>query len=76
VLKALRRMLQTAPVDTHAVAVLVHEARRADHFEGDEESVRGRKALAEMFALQPDASAALLEEGRARRNSSAAFTRR
>ena len=44
-LKALRRVLQTAPADTHAVpaherrqlqlavAVLVHEARRADYAE-------------------------------------------
>jgi uncharacterized tellurite resistance protein B-like protein len=85
VLKALRRMLQTAPVDMHAVpaherrqlqlavAVLMHEARRADYFEGDEESVRGRKALAEMFALEPDESAALLEEGRARAQQLSSF---
>ena len=67
-------MLETAPADTHAVpaqerrhlhlavAVLVHEARRADYAEGDAESHRGRDALAEIFGLQPDESAALLEE--------------
>jgi uncharacterized tellurite resistance protein B-like protein len=78
VLKALRRMLEPAPADTHvvpaherrqlhlAVAVLLHEARRADYAEGDEESVRARSALAEVFGLTPDESAALLEEGRAK----------
>ena len=77
-LKALRRMLETAPADTHAVpahecrqlqlavAVLMHEARRADYTEGDEESRRAQDALAEIFGLPPDESAALLEEGRAR----------
>jgi uncharacterized tellurite resistance protein B-like protein len=78
VLKALRRMLEPAPADTHvvpaherrqlhlAVAVLLHEARRADYAEGDEESVRARSALAEVLGLTPDESAALLEEGRAK----------
>jgi uncharacterized tellurite resistance protein B-like protein len=78
VLKALRRMLEAAPADTHvvpaherrqlqlAVAVLLHEARRADYAEGDEESVRARSALAEIFGLTPEESAALLEEGRAK----------
>ena len=71
-------MLDTAPADTHAVpaherrqlhlavAVLLHEARRADYTEGDEESRRAQDALAEIFGLQPQESAALLEEGRAR----------
>jgi uncharacterized tellurite resistance protein B-like protein len=78
VLKALRRMLDAAPADTHvvpaherrqlqlAVAVLLHEARRADYAEGDEESIRGQQALADIFGLQPAESAALLEEGRAK----------
>jgi uncharacterized tellurite resistance protein B-like protein len=78
VLKVLRRMLDAAPADTHvvpaherrqlqiAVAVLLHEARRADYAEGDEESMRGQQALADIFALQPAESAALLEEGRAK----------
>lgn len=77
-LKALRRMLEAAPVDTHvvpaherrqlhlAVAVLLHEARRADYAEGDEETTRGQQALADIFGLQPAQSAALLEEGRAK----------
>ena len=85
VLKALRRMLQTAPADTHAVpaherrqlhlavAVLLHEARRADYTEGDEESNRARDALAEIFGLPPDESAALLEEGRARAQQLTSF---
>jgi hypothetical protein len=42
-------MLQTAP-----------EARRADYVEGDEESRRAQDALAEIFGLPPDESAALL----------------
>jgi uncharacterized tellurite resistance protein B-like protein len=53
-----RRQLQLA------VAVLLHEARRADYAEGDEESIRARSALAEIFGLAPEQSAALLEEGR------------
>jgi uncharacterized tellurite resistance protein B-like protein len=71
-------MLDAAPADTHAVpaherrqlqlavAVLLHEARRADYTEGDEESRRAQDALAEIFGLQPDESAALLEEARAK----------
>jgi uncharacterized tellurite resistance protein B-like protein len=55
-----RRQLQLA------VAVLLHEARRADYAEGDEESIRARSALAEIFGLAPEQSAALLEEGRAK----------
>jgi uncharacterized tellurite resistance protein B-like protein len=77
-LKAIKRIFDAAPVDTHAmpgherrqlqlaVAVLLHEARRADYAEGDEESVRAQRALAEIFGLEPRESAALLEEGRAR----------
>ena len=77
-LKAFRRMLDAAPADTHAVpaherrqlqlavAVLLHEARRADYAEGDEETLQARNALTEIFGLPPQESAALLEEGRAR----------
>ena len=77
-LKALRRMLESAPADTRAVpsperrqlqlavAVLLHEARRADYAEGDEESARAQGALAEIFGLQPEACAALLHEARTR----------
>ncbi len=71
-------MLEAAPADSHvvpgperrqqqlAVAVLLHEARRADYAEGAEESIRARSALAEIFGLTPEESAALLEEGRAK----------
>ena len=55
-----RRQLQVA------VAVLVHETRRADYAEGDDESVTAERALAEIFGLERHESAALLEEGRAR----------
>ena len=55
-----RRQLQLA------VAVLLHEARRADYAEGDEESIRARSAVTEIFGLTPQESAALLEEGRAK----------
>ena len=84
-LKALKRMLEAAPADTHAVpaherrqlqlavAVLLHEARRADYAEGDEESVRAQNALAEIFGLAPGESAALLEEGRARAQQLTSF---
>ena len=60
-LKAIRRLLDEAPLDPHAmpaherrhlqlaVAVLVHEARRADYAEGSEESAPAEEALAEMF---------------------------
>jgi uncharacterized tellurite resistance protein B-like protein len=47
-----------------AVAVLVHEARRADYEEGGEESTAGERALSELFGLDARASAALLAEGR------------
>jgi uncharacterized tellurite resistance protein B-like protein len=85
VLKAIRRLLDSAPMDTHAVpaherrqlqlavAVLLHEARRADYVEGDEESVRAQDALAELFGLQPDESALLLAEGRARAQQLTSF---
>jgi uncharacterized tellurite resistance protein B-like protein len=71
-------MLESAPADTHAlpaherrqlqlaVAVLLHEARRADYVEDDEESLRAQRALVELFGLEPHESAALVEEGRAR----------
>lgn len=84
-LKALRRMLEAAPADVRtvpaqerrhlqlAVAVLLHEARRADYAEGDEETFRARRALEEMFGLPADASAALLQEGRARAEQLTSF---
>ena len=47
-----------------AVAVLLHEARRADYEHGGEESAAAESALADLFALDHEACAALLEEGR------------
>jgi uncharacterized tellurite resistance protein B-like protein len=47
-----------------AVAVLVHEARRADYAEGGEESAAGERALADLLGLDAGESAALLAQGR------------
>ena len=55
-----RRQLQAA------VAVLLHEARRADYAEGDAEYAAARQALVEIFGLDRSQSDALLEQGRAR----------
>jgi uncharacterized tellurite resistance protein B-like protein len=77
-LKALKRLLEGEPADAHApspherrhlqleVAVLLHEARRADYDEGGEESTRAEQALVELFKLERSEAAALLEQGRAR----------
>jgi uncharacterized tellurite resistance protein B-like protein len=77
-LRAIKRMFDTPQGDTHAVsgherrqlqlavAVLLHEARRANYVEGDEESVTAELALVEIFGLERRESAALLEQGRAR----------
>jgi|SRR5687768_3642121 len=54
-----RRQLQLA------VAVLVHEARRADYAEGDaKESHAAQMALADLFGLEAEEAAALLAQGR------------
>jgi hypothetical protein len=70
-LKAIKRMFDAAPADTRAaagherqplqvaVAVLLHEARRADYAEGDAESVAAERALAEIFDLERHVSADL-----------------
>ena len=48
-----------------AVAVLVHEARRADYAEGDaQESDAGVAALTELFGLERAEAAELLAQGR------------
>jgi len=47
-----------------AVAVLLHEARRADYVEGDEESATAQRALAEIFGIESGEAAALLAQGR------------
>jgi uncharacterized tellurite resistance protein B-like protein len=86
-LRAIKRLLETAQAETPAapaherrqlqlaVAVLVHEARRADYAEaeGDHESATAERALAEILALGPHESAALLEEGRARAQQLTSF---
>ena len=84
-LKAIKSLLDTAASDTRAgsaherrqlhlaVAVLLHEARRADYAEGDEESSRAERALVEIFGLEPSDSAALLAEGRAKAEQLTSF---
>lgn len=56
-----------------AVAVLLHEARRADYDEGKAESGPAHAALMEMFDLDATAAAALLKEGRERAQHLASF---
>jgi uncharacterized tellurite resistance protein B-like protein len=85
VLKALRRLLEAGPVDAHAVpaqerrqlelavAVLLHEARRADYDESAQESAAAERALLELFGLDPQAAAALLEQGRERAQQLTSF---
>jgi len=75
-LKAIKRALaaheETKPIPAHerrqlllAVAVLVHEARRADYAEGESrESAAAEAALREMFGLDAAQAAELLAEGR------------
>jgi uncharacterized tellurite resistance protein B-like protein len=56
-----------------AVAVLLHEARRADYAEGSEEAAPAERALAEIFGLGPRASAELLAQGRERSRELTSF---
>ena len=85
-LKALKQLFEAAPDDAHAlpalerrqlqlaVAVLVHEARRADYAEGHkEETLRAQAALAAMFMLDEASSARLLEEGQAKAQTLTSF---
>lgn len=85
-LKALRRMLEEAQGEAAAelpgherrqvqlaVAVLLHEARRADSGERREESEAGERALMELFGLDRAESAALLAQGRARAEQLTSF---
>ena len=62
-----RRHLQVA------VAVLLHEARRADYHPGDDEYAVAQRALAEMFGLSGQQCVAVLEEGRARAEQLTSF---
>jgi uncharacterized tellurite resistance protein B-like protein len=56
-----------------AVAVLLHEARRADYAEGGEEAAPAQRALAEIFGLAPRESAELLAQGRERAQQLTSF---
>jgi uncharacterized tellurite resistance protein B-like protein len=49
-----------------AVAVLLHEARRSDYEEGEQESAAAAQALADLFGLEAEAAASVLAEGRAK----------
>jgi uncharacterized tellurite resistance protein B-like protein len=49
-----------------AVAVLLHEARRADYDEGSEESSAAGEALVDLFGLESREAVELLADGRAR----------
>jgi len=62
-----RRHLQVA------VAALLHEARRADYHQGDDEYAVAQTALAEMFGLGSAQCIAVLEEGRARAEQLSSF---
>jgi uncharacterized tellurite resistance protein B-like protein len=78
VLRAIRRALASAQGEPRAlpgherrqlqlaVAMLLHEARRADYEEGDRESGVAVQALMDLFALGSDEAEALLNEGRAK----------
>lgn len=85
-LRALRKILSSAPAgEAHAlhgqerhhlhlaVAVLLHEARRADADESRGETDAGVQALVEMLGLERSDAVALLEEGRARAQTLASF---
>jgi uncharacterized tellurite resistance protein B-like protein len=84
-LEALRSLFDSAPADSRsatgssrsplqiAVAVLLHEARRADYDIGEAETASAERALADLFGLAPADCAALLEEGRARAQQLTSF---
>ena len=55
------------------VAVLLHEARRADYHPGDDEYAVAQRALTEMFGLSAEQCVAVLEEGRARAEQLTSF---
>jgi uncharacterized tellurite resistance protein B-like protein len=56
-----------------AVAVLLHEAIRADYQEGDGEAAAAKRALADLFGLDARQCADLLEDGRARATKLTSF---
>ena len=74
-LKALKRAFAPAQTDhaipgyerrqLHlAVAILLHEARRANYTEGEAESAAAQHALTDIFVLDPKEAAELLEQAR------------
>jgi uncharacterized tellurite resistance protein B-like protein len=84
-LKAIKRALSGAPEDLRAasalerrplqvaVAMLLHEARRADYEEDDAESAIAERALVELFGVDPGESAVLMKEGRAKAQQHTSF---
>lgn len=83
-LRSLRRLLDTAveppavPAQERrhlqlAVAVLLHEARRADYAESEQESAAAIDALADLFGLGRDEARALLAQGRDRAQQDHSF---
>ena len=84
-LKAIRRALAGAEEDPRAVsahelrqvhvavAMLLHEARRADYDEGGAESMIAERALFELFGVDAAQSAALMKEGRAKAQQHTSF---
>ena len=62
-----RRHLQVA------VAVLLHEARRADYEEGDAELGLAEQALMDLFGLDKDEASDVLRQGRARAQELTSF---
>ena len=56
-----------------AVAALLHEARRADYHEGDDEHALALAALTDLFGLEGDAGVTVFEEGRARAEQLTSF---
>jgi len=84
-LKALRNWFDPAPAESRpasglerrqlqlAVAVLLHEARRADYDEGEDESAPAERALVELFGLKRSDATVLLEDGRAKAQQLTSF---
>lgn len=56
-----------------AVAMLLHEARRADYEEGGAESATAEQALVELFGVDAREAAALMKEGRAKAEQHSSF---
>ena len=56
-----------------SVAVLLHEARRADYAEGKDESDVAVQALIELFGVDAKNAVSILEEGRARAQQLTSF---